>query len=343
MLESKDSKSTKRTVACSAKNFRNFLGNDSRFEDFPKEKLNEKLRLFFASIRKTSGEHLKKSTLVNTRYGISKYLKENSGIDITSDNEFSSCKDAFRAVVVDLKIKGFASTDHKPPIAQEDLVKICSVDSIVMNVRTPCGLQNKVWFDLMFYLCRRGQENLRSMSKSTFGINTDSSGREFVYQKEDDFDKNHRDSSAPDDTVGEGRMYARPGDPLCPVLPYKSYLERLHPQLGDLWQRPRDSYEEHEQIWHCRSALGKNMLAIMMPDISEQAKLSFRYTNHSFRATAITALDDTGIEARHIVRASGHKSEASIRSYAKRLSENKKTSNVGLSEQCVGIKCKRYR
>ena len=191
-----------------------------------------------------------------------------------------------------------------------------------MNLRTPCGLQTKVWFDLMFYLCRRGQKNLRSMSKSTFGIKADSSGREFVYQKEDEFDKNHRDSPTPGDTVGEGRIYARPGDPLCPVLSYKSYLERLHPQLDELWQRPRDSYEENEQIWYCRSALGKNMLARMMPDISEQAKLSFRYTNHSVRATAITDLDDAGIEARHIMRASGHISEASIGSYAKRLSEN---------------------
>ena len=251
LLESKDSKSTIRTAARSVKNFRNFLGDDSRFEDFPKKKLNEKLRLFFASIRKNSGEHLKKSTLVNTRYGISKYLKENCGICITSDIEFSSCKDVFRAVVVDLKKKGFASTDHKLLITQEDLVKSYSVDSIVMNVRTPCGLQSKVWFDLMFYLCRRGQEKLRYMSKSTFGINTDSSGQEFVYQKGDEFDKNHRDSSAPGDTVGEGRMYARPGDPLCPVLSYKSYLERLHPQLDDLWQRPRESYEENEQMWYC--------------------------------------------------------------------------------------------
>ena len=49
------------------------------------------------------------------------------------------------------------------------------------------------------------------MVKSTFGIKTDSSGREFVYQKEDEFDKkNHRDSSTPDDTVGEGRIYAMP-------------------------------------------------------------------------------------------------------------------------------------
>ena len=58
------------------------------------------------------------------------------------------------------------------------------------------------------------------MSKQTFGINTGSSWQEFVYQKGDEFDKNHRDSSAPGDTVGEGRMYARPGDPLCPVVSY---------------------------------------------------------------------------------------------------------------------------
>jgi hypothetical protein len=84
---------SKCTVARSVKKFRYFLGDDSRFEDVPKEKLNEKLRLFFAFICKNSGEHLKN---VSTRYGISKYLKENCGIDITSDIEFSSCKDVNR-------------------------------------------------------------------------------------------------------------------------------------------------------------------------------------------------------------------------------------------------------
>lgn len=73
-------------------------------------------------------------------------------------------------------------------------------------------------------------------------------------------DKNHRDSSAPDDTVREGRIYGRPGYPWCPVLSYTSYLERIHPQLDDLWQRPRDSYDENEQIWYCRSPLAKKQV-----------------------------------------------------------------------------------
>jgi hypothetical protein len=52
LLESKDSKSTKRTVARSVKNFRNVLDDDSRFDDFPKENLNEKLRQIFLRNRR---------------------------------------------------------------------------------------------------------------------------------------------------------------------------------------------------------------------------------------------------------------------------------------------------
>ena len=61
----------------------------------------------------------------------------------------------------------------------------------------------------------------------------------------------------------------------------------------------------------------------MMSDISRNAQLSKIYTNHCVRATSITSLDNAGVEARHIMRASGHKSEASIRSYACRLTEDK--------------------
>ena len=48
------------------------------------------------------------------------------------------------------------------------------------------------------------------------------------------------------------------------------------------------------------------------------------YTNHSIRATAVTLLDEANFEAQHIMKVSGHKSGASIRSYAHRLPEQKK-------------------
>ena len=59
-------------------------------------------------------------------------------------------------------------------------------------------------------------------------------------------------------------------------------------------------------------------------ELSTDAELSYIYTNHSIRATAITVLDECGYEARRIMAVSGHKSENSIRSYAARTSLSKK-------------------
>lgn len=74
-------------------------------------------------------------------------------------------------------------------------------------------------------------------------------------------------------------------------------------------------------MWYCDSHVGHHLLTDM---ISKLANLSRRYTNHSVRATSITALDDAGVKARHIIRISGHKSETSVKSYSSRLNENRK-------------------
>ena len=109
-------------------------------------------------------------------------MKENCQIDINTDSEFSTCRQLFKAKVTDLKKMGKWSTDHKPPIAREDLKKLYDKDSLVFNTNTPFGLQKKVWFDIMYFLCRRERENLRDMTKSTFGLGRDAAGVEFVYQ-----------------------------------------------------------------------------------------------------------------------------------------------------------------
>lgn len=63
----------------------------------------------------------------------------------------------------------------------------------------------------MLFLCRRGRENLREMTKTTFAIAVDSCGKEYVFQVTDELDKNHRENDKPTDNPGEGRMYALPG------------------------------------------------------------------------------------------------------------------------------------
>jgi hypothetical protein len=64
-MKSKDSKSTQRAVTRSIKLFWNFLiqkNEPGEFETYTKQKLDEMLILFYASIRKKDGEMMKKSS-----------------------------------------------------------------------------------------------------------------------------------------------------------------------------------------------------------------------------------------------------------------------------------------
>jgi hypothetical protein len=86
--------------------------------------------------------------------------------------------------------------------------------------------------------------------------------------------------------------------------------------------------------------LGVHSIGGFMKQISKMAKLAHTYTNHSVRATHITILDEAGHEARHIMRTTGHKNEASIRSYSHRLSDKKKrdisstiAASIGLADE----------
>jgi hypothetical protein len=81
-----------------------------------------------------------------------------------------------------MKKKGFGAVKHKPAIWQEDLIKLYDVHGFALNPCTPQGLLNKYWFDVITFLCRRGHENLRQMTRDTFKINTDGTGRKFVMQ-----------------------------------------------------------------------------------------------------------------------------------------------------------------
>ena len=60
-----------------------------------------------------------------------------------------------------------------------------------------------------------------------------------------------------------------------------------------------------------------------MKTISVDCELSREYTNHCIRSTTVSVLDNNNFEARHIMRVSGHKSESSIRSYSRQLTESK--------------------
>ena len=67
-----------------------------------------------------------------------------------------------------------------------------------------------------------------------------------------------------------------------------------------------------------------------MKEISAEAGLSRTYTNHSVRATAITLWANAGLKDREAMAISGHRNEASLRSYHNQPSVNqlRKCSDV---------------
>lgn len=105
----------------------------------------------------------------------------------------------------------------------------------------------------------------------------------------------------------------------------KKYFSKLQKKLDALLQRPIETLSEERTTWYCKSLWRKHTLAWLISEILKKVKLSRIYINQSNRETAIKAMDEAGIEARRIiVRASGRKNEASVRSYACHLNEPKK-------------------
>ena len=103
-------------------------------------------------------------------------------IDIKNYSEFSTSNTVYSAVVTDLKKKGLGSVDQKPAICPEDLFKMYDPSNVALDPNTPTGLLNKIWFDVMTVLCRRVRENLWDMTRDTFAVHVDGSGRRFVLQ-----------------------------------------------------------------------------------------------------------------------------------------------------------------
>ncbi|XP_061191067.1 uncharacterized protein LOC133198896 [Saccostrea echinata] len=259
--------------------------------------------------------------MISIRFGLQRFFQK-INYDIINDPDFRLSNEMFKAVLTNIKRTGKGTTQHKEIISDADMATLYS--SGVLNGNSPQGLQYKVFLDVMFYTCRRGRENLRSMKKTDFVLRTDGQGRRYYLNVAQYETKNHRGSDVNDHDASSARIYEIPGDEKCPVSSLEKYLGKLNPNCESFWQRPKRHINDSDAVWYDNSPVGHNTLGNFMKTISMKAELSTLYTNHCIRATCITSLDQRGIEARHIMSVSGHKSETSIKSYSRCVSETKK-------------------
>ena len=280
LLSNKDSQNTKRATKVAVGVFQLYLqekGQSIDFASFLMPVLNDLLKKFYIEARRKDKQPYSKSSLTAIRFGLCRFIKSSRpDVDIINGSEFNEVNRVFKAKVVEFKKQGKAKVEHKPAIAKEDLKKL--YQSVAFDTATPTGLQNKVWFEIMLFFCRRGQENLRELQMDSFGFGTDPSGRKYVFQLKDELTKNRRG-----DTEAEegGFMFERPGDILCPVQSIEKYISKLNPKCSAFFQRPKKKGDIEDPVWYNNQCIGVNTLANKMKVISKLANLSREYTNHS--------------------------------------------------------------
>ena len=194
LLKNKNAANTHRATNVAYHVFQSYLEEKGFVVDLELvylDTLDKILRMFYAEVRRKDGQLYSLNSFRGIRAGIQRKIKETlPEVDIIADKSFNQSNEVFKAQCVRLKQEGLGKVEHKHPILPEDLKKL--YESPILNSESPKSLQRKVFFDLMLYTCRRGQENLRLLTKSSYQVHTGSDGRRFVMKADDEMTKNHR-------------------------------------------------------------------------------------------------------------------------------------------------------
>ncbi|KAK3096641.1 hypothetical protein FSP39_001973 [Pinctada imbricata] len=232
------------------------------------------------------------------RTGLQRYFQKNLGIDIVQDKDFMHANNVF-----DVAVKQAPNRRcHRLRIEYEDLKKIYLGAGLDTN--QPDTLQNKVFFDVNLYICNRGKDFLRVMSKSDFEVGSDVDGRRYVWLKNSSkfsFKElvgglGEVDSLAPGTQIGD-RMYERQGDPRCPVASFTKYLSHLHPMTDAFWQRPKRNFVAADYVWYDNTPLGNSTISKIMTRTCQCAGLFENYTNHAIKSSYIPIIENICSEA----------------------------------------------
>ncbi|XP_066912491.1 uncharacterized protein [Clytia hemisphaerica] len=296
------------------------------------KQLNDILVHFYINTRRTNGEKYKAASMENYRHSLNRYLQTppiERKIDIIKDPAFREANISYKAAIKELKQEGKGYVKHYPIISDSDLQKM--YQSMYFDISTPCGLQNKVQLDIRLYFCRRGAENMHSMNKDTFVVQTGADGTRYVCQAVDELTKNHREN---DKEATSGFMPEIPNSNLCPVKSFVSYTSKLNSSNNKLWQKPKDSFCSEENVWFCNIAVGQRSLSNFMTKMSAICELSTKYTNHSVRATGATLLSRSMFNPAQIMAVTGHKSVSSLAVY-QRVSSSEKVAMGQAISRCI--------
>ena len=224
LLESKP-KNTRKSTDLWMNCFQKYLVKKSlpTADRIKNEDLPDVLESFYCEVEKTTiktskklGENeekgYKNTTMRTIQAAIARYYRDQRGIDIITNENFLRSNQIFKGVQKMNKKKGLGKLDSKAALTELDMERLMNYFLTHMNgPPNPRKLQELMIFNIIFYLCRRGRENLRVMKKTTFMVGFDEAcGRKYVFQAQDELDKNHQEKE--NEIANQGRIYELPGE-----------------------------------------------------------------------------------------------------------------------------------
>lgn len=135
------------------------------------EELPNFLFKFYSEVRKDNAEIYSNTSLKAMRAAINRYIKETRSIDIVSDPKFMRTNELFKGVQLQGKKAGKGTVKHKDHIEPQDLERLQDYFSRYMEPNNVI-LQEYVMFNIMYYLCRRGRQNLATLTVERFEVHT---------------------------------------------------------------------------------------------------------------------------------------------------------------------------
>ena len=141
------------------------------------------LSKFYPEARTAIWNRYKSSSLVDFEL---QSLSYDRNINAVKYPAFRQCNETFRTAMRELKGLGNGEVDSYPQITLCDLRKIYNL----MSCDSPKSLADKVQFDIRFYFCHRGCENMHAMTKDAYEVCVDGERNEFGRQAREYWIKN---------------------------------------------------------------------------------------------------------------------------------------------------------
>ena len=167
IMKNRNAKNTNRATKSSMTMFREYLVEKQLkpVEELTADELPEIMKNFYTDARKVDGSDYCVQSMKCLRAGINRYMKAEKNLDIIENEKFVTANEMFRGVNKRKRVQGKGSTKPTPVISEADLQKINEYFlQDFMNNPNPRKLQQCLLFYIIYFFCRRGRENLYTMT-----------------------------------------------------------------------------------------------------------------------------------------------------------------------------------